>query len=92
MRPHLQGLAMVACALVGLGFAVNWVTIDVPIYFGFLHADYPNPDGPGLKGVLVSTPEFLAKAMLTVALLALAVWFHRCLRKSDRLQTQVFSD
>lgn len=83
---------MVACALVGLGFAVNWVTIDVPIYFGFLHADYPNPDGPGLKSVLVSTPEFFGRAMLTIALLGSAVWFYRCLRKLDRLQTQMLSD
>ena len=72
---------MAACALAGLAFAFNVATLDAPIYFGYLHADYPDPKRPvHLKGVMVSTPEFLIKTILAVALLATAVWLWRFIR------------
>lgn len=72
---------MVICALVGL---VNVVTYDVPVHFGLVYADYPDPDRPGhLKGAVVSTPELLIHALLVVALFGAAGWFWRCLRKLD---------
>ena len=84
MRPHIQGLSMVVCALVGLGLAFNVVTLDVPVHFGLLYVDYPDPDRPGhLKGMAISTPELLVKTLLVVALFAAAACLWRGLRKSD---------
>jgi len=79
---------MVACALGALGVALHVIVIDAPLRFGLLFADFPDPDRPGhLKGVIVSTPELLAKALLAVALLVAATWLWRQMRKPDGLST-----
>ena len=83
MRAALLGLGMVAFALVGLGYAFWVLTNDAPIHFHLLFADYPNPNGHGLKGVVVSTPELLLHTGLAVTCLALAFWLWRALRRLD---------
>ena len=47
---------------------------SMPLHFGWLFIDYPDPARPGrLKGVNVSTPEFMAYCILFVALVATTI-------------------
>lgn len=59
-----------ATAFVGLLVAVLpwWMTFM--FFTEMLHADYPNPYGPGLVGVIVTPAEFWLK---TIAFVLLAV-------------------
>ena len=58
-------------ALAGLAAGFVVVTLDVPIHFGWVFADYPDPDRPShLKGAAVSGPELT----LHVAIAVLCLW------------------
>lgn len=84
MRSTLIGLGMLASALVGLGYALWVLTYDAPIHFHLLFADYPNPNGHGLKGVVVTTPELLLHLAVAVVCAGLAVRLWRALRRLDQ--------
>lgn len=65
------GLGALMLLVAGLGYALWIATYDLPIHFGWMFVDYPDPLHPGhLKGVRVSTSELLLKS--TVAATALA--------------------
>lgn len=83
MRPALLGIGMVACTLVGLGYAFWVLSYDAPIHFHLLFADDPSPNGHGLKGVVVSTPELLVHTVVGAVCLWLAVRLWRALRRLD---------
>ena len=83
MRAASLGISTIAFALVGLGGAFWVLTYDAPIHFHLLFADYPNPNGRGLKGAVVSTPELLGHAAVASVCLGVAVLLWRALRRLD---------
>lgn len=68
-------------AVAGLLLGAELALVTGPIYFHMLFADYPDPAHPGhLRGVTVSTPEWMAKRFAFEMLVVLAVlswrWAH----------------
>jgi hypothetical protein len=75
---------MVASALTALLLGFHVITVDLPIHFGWLFADYPDPERPGhLKDVIVSGPELLAKSALAVGALTAACLLWRLMKREE---------
>ena len=84
MRVHLNGIAMVICALAGLGLTLALVTGDIPIYFRLAGGDFPDPNRPGhLRCASVASLELLTKCILAVGLLSAALLFWSKLRNAE---------
>jgi hypothetical protein len=83
MRRHLQALGTGVFGVIGLGLTFVLVTIDAQVLFNNTYLDYPDPDGLGLKGVVVTLSEFWLKTALAIVCLCAAVWLYINLRKSD---------
>lgn len=76
MGRALSWFAVIGAVVAGCALAFVAVTYDAMIHFGLLFVDYPNPNGHGLKGVTVSTPELLLKILAAAAcfFVAYLIW------------------
>ena len=71
MGKSIAAAAFILCAPLALFFALGALLYQGMIYFHFLFVDYKDPDGRGLKGVIVTTPEFLRDLVIAMCVLTL---------------------
>jgi hypothetical protein len=80
------GLLLLISGLAGLGFLWNLAILDVPIYFGLVHGDYPDPTRPGhLKGATVSSGILGLHVGILATCFCVSLWSLKKLREFDDL-------